>query len=73
MEKKKSFTKMGWLSDTYVSNNFASEEIKIIATILGVLLVLVIAQLMFRAYHNHMKTVVKNETNKAVIKQVSLA
>lgn len=64
---------MGWFSDTYVSNNFASEEIKIIATILGVLLVLVIAQLMFRAYHNHMKTVVKNETNKAVIKQVSLA
>lgn len=64
---------MGWFNDTYVSNNFASEEIKIIATILGVLLVLVIAQLMFRAYHNHMKTVVKHETNKAVIKQVSLA
>lgn len=57
---------MGWFNDTYVSNNFASEEIKLIAIILVVLLVLVIAYAIFRAYHNHVKALVRNTAAREV-------
>lgn len=61
--------KIGWFSDTYVSNTFAVEEIKLIAVVLVVLAVIAVAYIIFRAYHNHLRTVVKNETAKAVVRQ----
>lgn len=55
---------MGWLNDSYITNNFATEEVKLIVVILIVLVVLMVAYAIFKAYHNHMKSVVKNVAAK---------
>lgn len=62
---------MGWFNDTYVTNTFAPEEIKLIAVVLIAMAVLLVALLIFRAYHNHVKALVKNTATREVKLTVS--
>lgn len=57
---------MAWFSDNYITNNVAVDEVKLIAVVLIIIVVFAVAYAIFRAYHNHMKAVVKNVAAREV-------
>lgn len=57
---------MTWFGDNVITNNIAVEEIKLIAIVLIIILVIGVAYAIVRAYHNHMKAVVKNVTAREI-------
>lgn len=57
---------MSWFSDNYITNNVAVDEIKLIAIVLVTVTVLAVVYAGFKAYHHHMKSVVKNVTAKEI-------
>ena len=57
---------MTWFGDNIITNNIAVDEIKLIAIVLIVIVVILVAYGIFRAYHNHMKAVVKNVATREI-------
>lgn len=58
---------MGWFSgDNHISNYIAVDEVKLIAVVLIVIVALLVCFFLFKAYHSHIKSHVKNVTVREV-------
>lgn len=58
---------MGWFStENFITNNVATEELRLIAIGLIALTGLIIVFFMFRAYNSHIKTHVKNVATREI-------
>lgn len=57
---------MGWFSDTIITNQVAQEETKIIAITLVILVCVLVAAALFKAYHAFIKSHISKTTTREI-------